>query len=89
MSVCALVYGFVYSGRTSSAFSLSGSVPSGTEERTSMESNENTMTVTKNGTTFTVVMKSAENAQKSFEDLMRDMITREAVTLPPDEARSA
>lgn len=54
-----------------------------------MESNENTMTVTKNGTTFTVVMKSAENAQKSFEDLMRDMITREAVALPPDEARSA
>ena len=54
-----------------------------------MADNDNAITVTKNGTTFTVVLKSSENAGKSFEDVMKDMITREAVRLPPDEDQSA
>ena len=58
-------------------------------ERSNMADNDNAITVTKNGTTFTVVLKSSENAGKSFEDVMKDMITREAVRLPPDEDQSA
>ena len=44
---------------------------------------DNVITMRRNGTTFTVVVKSADNAKLSFEDLMRKIITEAAVSLDP------
>lgn len=46
---------------------------------------DNVITMKKNGTTFTVVLRSAESAKLSFEDLMKKMITDDAVQLEPIE----
>ena len=42
---------------------------------------DNAITMRKNGTTFTVVVKSAEKAKLTFEELMRKLIEQEAVSL--------
>ena len=42
---------------------------------------DNAITMRKNGTTFTVVVKSAEKAKLTFEELMRKLIEEEAVSL--------
>ena len=39
------------------------------------------ITSKKNGTTFTVVLKSSENISQHFEDLMKEMIEKEAILL--------
>ena len=39
------------------------------------------ITSKKNGTTFTIVLKSSENASQHFEDLMKEMIGKEAILL--------
>ena len=39
------------------------------------------ITSKKNGTTFTVVLKSSENASQNFEDLMKEVIEKEAILL--------
>ena len=39
------------------------------------------ITSKKNGTTFTIVLKSSESASQSFENLMRDVIEKEAILL--------
>lgn len=44
---------------------------------------ENVVTMKKNGTTFTVVLRSAEHAKLSFEDVMKRMIERSALELDP------
>lgn len=46
---------------------------------------DNTITMRKNGTTFTVVVKSAEKAKLTFEELMRKLIEQEAVSLENTE----
>ena len=46
---------------------------------------DNVITMKKNGTTFTVVLRAAESAKLSFEDLMKKMITDDAVQLEPIE----
>ena len=42
---------------------------------------DNAITMRKNGTTFTVVVKSAEKAKLTFEELMRKLIEEEAISL--------
>ena len=42
---------------------------------------DNAITRRKNGTTFTVVVKSAEKAKLTFEELMRKIIEEEAISL--------
>jgi hypothetical protein len=39
------------------------------------------ITSKKNGTTFTIVLKSSENASRHFEDLMKEVIEKEAILL--------
>ena len=42
---------------------------------------DNAITMRKNGTTFTVVVKSAEKAKLTFEELMRKLIEEDAISL--------
>ena len=46
-----------------------------------METKENVLTIKSNGTTFTVVLRSAETAKLTFEEVMRRMIENEAASL--------
>ena len=50
---------------------------------------DNAITMRKNGTTFTVVVKSAEKAKLTFEELMRKLIEEEAVSLESIENTEA
>lgn len=43
--------------------------------------NNPVITSKKNGTTFTVVLKTSENASQHFEDLMKEVIEKEAILL--------
>jgi len=42
---------------------------------------ENIITMKKNGTTFTVVVKSADKAHLTLDELMRKLIEKEAISL--------
>lgn len=49
---------------------------------------EHVITVKRNGTRFTVVLKAADEAKMDFEELMRKLISDDTVTMAVDNEKT-